>query len=151
MNTKTLILIAISGFALVAIDRFFGATIPAGTTIVVQTLQNISSQDRAGRTFKAKLDQNLIVNGKVVLPAGTQFSGKIETSPTDPRRSRPLTVNLTAVLTKSQATPLKTEGAFTIEHKGWTTARRGIAVSGGGFVAPAGMTLQFRLAQPLNF
>jgi hypothetical protein len=150
MNMKALILVLVSGATLLAIDNSAGDTVPAGTTIVVRTLQNISSQDRAGRTFKAKLDQNLIVNGKVALPAGTQFSGKVETSPTDPRKSRPLTVNLTAVLLGDRTTPVKTAGAFTIEQKGWTTARRGIAVSAGGFIAPAGTKLQFRLAQPLN-
>jgi hypothetical protein len=151
MNIKTsLILVLISAFTLISIDRFFGATIPASTTLMVRTLNAISSQDRAGKTFTAQLEQNVVVDGKVVLPAGTKFAGKVETSPTDPRKSRPLTVNLTAVLLGDRTTPVKTAGAFTIQQKGWTTARRGIAVSAGGFIAPAGTKVQFRLAQPLN-
>jgi hypothetical protein len=66
---------------------------------MVRTLQTISSRDSQGKTFTAELGQNVVVNGKVALHAGTKLIGKIESSPTDPRRTRPFTVNLTGVVT----------------------------------------------------
>ena len=151
MKIRTLILIAIPAFPLLVADPSSAATIPVGTPVVVRTLNVISSQDRAGKTFTAELEHNVVVNGKVVLHAGTKFAGKVESSPTDPRRTRPLTVNLNSASMGDRTVPVKTTGAFKIEQKGWTTARRGIPVSAGGFIAPAGTKLQFRLAQPLSF
>lgn len=120
-----------------------------GEYLTVKTQQTISSQDRARKTFTAQLEHDVVVNGKVY-EAGTRFAGKVESSPTDPRRTRPLTVNLTGISVGDRTALIKTTGAFTIQEKGWTTARRGIAVSRGGFVAPAGTRLQFRLAQPVT-
>jgi serine acetyltransferase len=93
MTKKTFILIAIASCAWIA--ACFGATIPAGTTLVVQTIDAISSRAVVGRTFTARLDQDVAVNGKVVLRAGTKVLGKIEASRANPRNSKPLTVNLT--------------------------------------------------------
>src|SRR6267143_1710757 len=56
------------------------ATVPAGTTLVVRTLNAIHSDDRTGTSFKAKLDQNIMVQGRLVLAAGTILSGRVETS-----------------------------------------------------------------------
>jgi hypothetical protein len=150
MNIKAPLLFTLAAVTFLAVHSSLAATIPAGATLTVRTLQTISSRDSQGKTFTAELDHNVVVNGKVALRAGTKFAGKIESSPTDPRRTRPLTVNLTGVVTGDRTVPIKTTGAFTIQQQGWTTARRGIAVSGGGYLAAAGAKLQFRLAQPLN-
>src|SRR5437868_2834927 len=53
------------------------ATIPAGTTLNVSTASSISSQDAVGRTFAAKLDQDVAVKGTVLLKAGTKAFGKL--------------------------------------------------------------------------
>src|SRR6185437_6247929 len=45
------------------------ATIPAGTVLNVKTASSISSQDPAGRTFAAQLDQDVAVKGQVLLKA----------------------------------------------------------------------------------
>jgi hypothetical protein len=58
----------------------FGATIPAGSFLVVRTLQAISSIDAPGTRFPAQLDKDVVVNGKVVLPVGTKVSGRVATS-----------------------------------------------------------------------
>src|SRR5262245_17410405 len=68
MTKKTFILIVIGSCAWIATS--FAATVPAGTTVVVRTLNTIQSTDRVGRTFTAQLDQDVAVNGKVVLRAG---------------------------------------------------------------------------------
>jgi len=56
------------------------ATVPAGTPIIVRTAGAISSHATPGRTFTAKLDQDIAINGTVALRAGTQFSGIIHES-----------------------------------------------------------------------
>jgi hypothetical protein len=53
------------------------ATIPAGTTIVVTTVDSLSSHERPGRTFEAKLAGDLKAGGKAVVPvAGREWHGE---------------------------------------------------------------------------
>ena len=148
MTKKTFILIAIASCAWTVSS--FAATIPAGTTLVVQTLNTIHSSDRVGRTFTAQLDQDVVVNGKVVLQAGTKFHGKIEASQANPRNSQPLTLNLTDVSVNGRTIPIKTVSGFQLENiaKGGRAKARGISV--GPFLAPHGTQMQFRLARPLS-
>src|SRR6476661_4257926 len=73
------------------------ATIPAGTTLAVQTVSSISSQDPVGRSFAAQLAQDVAVKGTVLLRAGTKMFGKIKSSRANPRKSEPLTLELTAI------------------------------------------------------
>jgi hypothetical protein len=148
MTKKTFILIAIASCAWIATS--LSATIPAGTTLVVRTLNTIYSTDRVGRTFSAQLSQDVAVNGKAVLRAGTKFHGKIEASQANPRNSQPLTLNLTGVSVNGRTIPVKTVSGFQLENiaKGGRARARGISV--GPFVAPHGTKLEFRLAQPLN-
>ena len=148
VTKKTFILIAIVSCAWIASS--FAATIPAGTTLVVRTLDTIHSNDRVGRTFTAQLDQDVAVNGKAVLRAGTKVLGRIEASQANPRNSRPLTLNLTGVSVNGRTIPIKTVSGFQLENKvkGGRAAGRGITV--GPFVAPHGTKMGFRLAGPLN-
>jgi hypothetical protein len=75
-------------------------TIPAGTTLAVQTVSSVSSQDPVGRTFAAKLDQDIAVKGQVLLKSGTKAFGKIKSSRANPRKSEPLTLELTLISVK---------------------------------------------------
>jgi len=68
MTKKKFILVAIASCACIATS--FAAAVPAGTTLVVRTLNTIQSTDRVGRTFTAQLDQDVAVNGKLVLEPG---------------------------------------------------------------------------------
>src|ERR1700741_3611944 len=107
MTKKTLIFVAVASCAWISTS--FAATIPAGTTLVVLTLNTIHSNDRVGRTFTAQLNQDVAVNGKVVLRAGTKFHGKIESSQAIPRQSTaPLVLNLTDVVANGRTIPIKT-------------------------------------------
>jgi len=148
MTKKTSVLIAIASCVWIASS--FAATIPAGTTLVVRTLNTIHSNDRVGRTFTAQLDQGVVVNGKVVLQAGTKFHGKIEASQANPRNSQPLTLNLTDVSVNGRTIPIKAVSGFQLENiaKGGRAKARGISV--GPFVAPHGAKMEFRLARPLS-
>jgi hypothetical protein len=148
MTKKTFVLIAIASCVWIATS--FAATIPAGTALIVRTLNTIHSNDRVGRTFTAQLDQDVVVNGKVVLQAGTKFHGKIEASQANPRNSQPLTLNLTDVSVNGRTIPIKTVSGFQLENiaKGGRAKARGISV--GPFVAPHGTKMEFRLARPVN-
>jgi hypothetical protein len=65
-----------------------GVEVPAGTQIVVRLIDPVDSdRDRLGQSYRASLDQPLVVNGQTVIPRGAeaiaklieaQHSGKIE-------------------------------------------------------------------------
>lgn len=84
------------------------ATVPAGTTIPVTTVSLITSQDAVGSTFEAKIAQNVSVKGNVLLRAGTKAFGKVSASRRNPRRSQPLSVELTFVEVNGRRVPVKT-------------------------------------------
>src|SRR5881409_3914686 len=104
---KLITLIAIT-CACVAASSLNAATIPAGTTFNVSTASSISSQDPVGRTFAAQLDKDVAVNGKVLLKAGTKAFGKIKSSRANPRKSEPLTLELTSISVNGRNVPVKT-------------------------------------------
>ena len=149
MNKSKLTLIAISSCGWLGIQFASAATIPAGTTMVVRTRQVISSQDVPGTPFPAQLEKNVVVSGKVVLPAGTKVSGKIETSKRTHHSSERLTVNITELLVDGRTLPVKTTGAVQLEHENFKT-RRGISVSRDSYHVAAGRRMEFRLAHALN-
>src|SRR5205809_3100811 len=114
MTKKIFIVTAIASCAWIATS--FAATIPAGATLVVRTLNTIQSTDRVGRTFTAQLDQDVAVNWKLVLRAGTKFDGKIESSHANPFRSGPLVPNLTDISINGRIIPIKTVSGFQVQN-----------------------------------
>jgi hypothetical protein len=52
-------------------------TIPAGTTLVVETVSEVSTKMSAGAKFETRLKKDLYVDGHVVTPAGTALYGVI--------------------------------------------------------------------------
>jgi len=148
MTKKTVIVTAIASCAWVASS--FAATIPAGTTLVVRTLNTIQSTDRVGRTFNAQLDQDVAVNGRVVLRAGTRFNGRIDSSQANPFRSGPLVLNLTGVSVNGRTIPIKTVSGFQVQTLAMRGAARSRGITVGPFVAPHGLRMQFQLAQPVR-
>lgn len=142
--------LAILAFALSA-PHLLAVTIPAGTTLIVRTQNSISSQDRVGTKFTAQLDQDIAVNGTVLLRAGTKVFGRVESSRAGSgTQSRPLTLNLTAISSHGREVPVVTAHAFDPESS-VRKNRRGVAISTSRFVFPHGSRMQFRLAKPLNF
>src|SRR6266404_1735590 len=94
--------------ACVAASSLNAATIPAGTTVNVSTASSISSQDPVGRTFAAQLDQNVAIKGTVLLKAGTKAFGKIKSSRANPRKSEPLTLELTSISVNGRNVAVRT-------------------------------------------
>jgi hypothetical protein len=142
MTKKTFILIAMASCAWVAAS--LAATIPAGTTLVVQTIDPISSRAIVGKIFNARLDQNITVNGKVVLRAGTKVLVKVEASRANPRKSKPLSVSLTGLSIDGRTVPIKTVSGVREERGAF------YGVSAGTTLVQPGTKMQFRLAGPLN-
>ena len=124
-----------------------GATIPAGTILTVYTLQTVSSIDMPGTPVPAQLVQPVAVNRKVVLPAGTYFSGKIITSRRLISTSDRLTVNLIGVRLGGRDIPITTTGPRLLANN--FRASSDVKVSLAWDTIAAGKRLQFQLAQPL--
>ena len=124
-----------------------GATIPAGTILTVYTLQTVSSIDMPGTTVPAQLVEPVAVNEKVVLPAGTYFSGKIITSRRLISTSDRLTVNLTGVRLGGRDIPITTTGPRLLANN--FRASSDVKVSLAWDTIAAGKRLQFQLARPL--
>lgn len=146
--TKKTFIIAVASCAWTV--TAFAATVPAGTTLVVRTLNSVQSTDRVGRTFTAQLDQDVVVNGKVVLRAGTKFDGKIESSQANPFRSGALILNLTDVSVNGRTIPIKTVSGFEVQNLAMRAGARARGITVGPFVAPRGLRMEFRLAQPVK-
>ena len=144
---KLLIFILICGSAATAP----AATITSGTTLVVRTTHSISSHQRVGRTVGFELDQDVLINGKVVLRAGTPASGVVETAVGDLRRSDELTVNLTSLSINGKTVPVKTTGAAEPQLPGTHRTRSGASVYVRGYNFPHNTKMAFRLTQPLHF
>src|SRR5437762_1211830 len=126
------------------------ATIPAGTTLAVQTVSSISSQDPVGRNFAAQIDQDVAVKGTVVLKVGTKAFGKIKSSRANPRKSEPLTLELTSISMGGRNIPVKTNSV----QPGSPTrtaqqARHGFTA--GTLTVTPGTKMQFQLLHAVSF
>ena len=122
------------------------ATIPAGTRLAVQTVSSISSNDPVGRTFAAKIDQDVAVKGNVLLKAGTKMFGKIKTSRANPRKSEPLTLELTSVSVNGRNVAVKTNSVQPGSSP--RTARQAhYGHTAGTVLVSPGTKMQFQLIQ----
>jgi hypothetical protein len=124
-----------------------GGTIPAGTHLVVKTTEPVGSTDAAGTRFAAKLVEDVVVNGRVVLPAGTKCTGQIATSQRLMASKDRLTVDLKDVAVGGHSVPVKTTGAVPLESY---TSPRGVSLSRGGYQVAAGRILHFQLGHSIK-
>ena len=125
------------------------ATIPAGTTITVTTVSLVTSQDVVGRSFEAKLAQDVSVKGNKVVRAGTTVFGKIASSRANPRRSAALSVELASIEVNGRRIPLKTSSVE--PHGPPQTARQAhYGHTAGTTVVNPGTRMQFQLVQPVT-
>ena len=130
-----------------AVPCLNAATIPAGTTLTVSTVDLVTSQSVVGRSFAAKLAQDVSVKGNVVLKAGTKVFGKIASSRANPRKSGPLSVELASVSVNGRNVPVKTNSVE--PHGPPQTARQAhYGHTAGTTVVNPGTRMQFQLLQP---
>jgi hypothetical protein len=146
---KLINLIAIT-CACVAASSLNGATIPAGTTLNVSTASSISSQDPAGRSFAAKIDQDVGGKGTVLLKAGTNAFGKIKSSRANPRKSEPLTLELTSISVNGRNVAVKTN-EFQPGSPTRTARQAQYGHTAGTLVITPGTKMQFQLVQAATF
>jgi hypothetical protein len=127
-------------------------TIPAGTRISVRTIDSIDcTKNRVGYRFQASLEQPISVEGRIVVPKGTDVYGRVEESKetgTFTGRSE-LKLELTGIVVSGQTVPLVTgEYELSGKSKGESTAKRTVggaaiggiigAIAGGGKGAAIG-------------
>jgi hypothetical protein len=125
-------------------------TIPAGTTLSVSTASSISSQDPVGRTFAAQLDRDVAVKGNVLLKAGTKAFGKIKSSRANPRKSEPLTLELTSISVNGRNVAVKTHSVQP-GNPPRTGRQARYGHTAGTLTVTPGTKMQFQLAQAATF
>jgi hypothetical protein len=126
------------------------ATIPAGTTLTVSTVSLVTSQSVVGRSFEAKLAQDVSVKGTSPLKAGTKVFGKIASSRANPRKSGPLSLELASIEVNGRRIDVKTNSVE--PHGPPQTARQAqYGHTAGTTVVNPGTRLQFQLLQPVTF
>jgi hypothetical protein len=145
---KLITLIAIT-CACVAGSSLNAATIPAGTTLTVNTVSLVTSQDAVGSSFEAKLAQDVSVKGNVLLRAGTKVFGKIRSSRRNPRRSGPLTVELTSVSVNGRNVAVKTN-SFQPGSSPRTARQAQYGHTAGTLTVTPGTKMQFQLTQAVT-
>ena len=132
----------------VAVIPAWSATVPAGTALVARTTDVISTHERMGVTFKAALEQDVVIGGKTLLPAGTPVVGVVESSLRPPASKGAVIVNLKSVSLNGRNVPVQTTGAYRFPPLFKT--KGGVGVSGRENNYPRQVRISFRLAQPLN-
>ena len=95
-------------------------TVPAGTRILIRTIDAIdSSKQKTGFRFSASLETNLVAGNVVVAPRGTTVYGRLASASSAGRMkgSADLVLELTDILIKGTAHPLLTS-TYEIKGKG---------------------------------
>ena len=147
MTRKLLLLLAI--VTVYPVANSFAATIPAGTTLTVTTVSLITSKDVVGRSFEAKIAQDVSIKGNVLLKAGTKAFGKIKSSRYNPRKNEPLTVELTSVSVNGRNVAIKTNSVEPSSPVRTAQQARYGHTAGTLTVTP-GTKMQFQLLQPVT-
>lgn len=135
--------------ACVVVSSLNAAALPAGTTITVSAVSSFSSKTPPGRSFEGKLAQDVSVNGRVVLKAGTKAFGKVASSRHNPRRNEPLTVELTSISANGRNVPVKTN-AFQPGHPAMTGRQARHGYTAGTLLITPGTLMQFQLLQSVT-
>jgi hypothetical protein len=146
MKNKTIVLLTIC--LAISIQSVYAATIPAGTTLFIQTNETIASSDPVGKKFAAQLYRDVVANGKLLLRAGTGVVGRVDSS--RGLGFTPVILNVTKLTIGQRLVPITTVEGFQADDTRFKT-RRGISVGRGGFFQlPTGTRMQFRLAKPVD-
>jgi len=125
------------------------ATLPAGTTLTVSSVSPFSSKTVVGRTFEAKLAQDVAVKGHVLLKAGSKVFGKVASSRYNPRKNDPLTVELISVSVNGRKVPVKTN-TFQPGSPPRTGRQAQYGHTAGTLMITPGTLMQFQLLQPVT-
>ena len=148
MESRT-VLVMILTWACCVASSLSAATLPAGTTLDVRTVSVISSRNPVGRSFAAQIDQDVVVKGEVLLKARTELFGKIKSSRANPRKSEPLSLELTSISVNGRNVAIKTNRVQPGSPP--RTARQArYGHTAGTLVVNPGTKLQFQLLQAVT-
>jgi hypothetical protein len=121
-------------------------TVPAGTSMMIKTGEQVSSDDKPGRRFSATLQANLLSGDETVANAGSQVYGQVVSSGEVGRgivaQHSDLVLTLTDINIDGTMYPIIT-GSFSEKSTSVILKRRSVVV-------PAGSILEFKLTQPLT-
>ncbi len=107
------------------------ATFPAGTTLSVRMEEAVDTdRNRVGDTFRASLDEPLSVDGRMVVPRGTEIKGRVAYAKESGRVSgqSELILELTELTVNGRTYPLSTSD---YNQVGASRGRRTAATVGG--------------------
>lgn len=108
-----------------------GVEIPAGTTLTVRMIDPVDSKmDRIGQTYRASLDEPIMVNGDVIVPRNVDVLAKLVDDKQAGRVSGKtvLTLDLESITVDGRVIPVATEE---VTRSGSSqTKRTGIAAGG---------------------
>lgn len=116
-------------------------TVPAGTRFLVRMIDSVdSSKNKVGYRFRASLEANMTVNGKVVAPKGTLVYGRLAQAESAGRMKgkSALTLELTDISIRNTLYPLLTSD-YQVSGKGsgGKTAKRTLGGAGLGTIIGA--------------
>ena len=109
-------------------------TVPAGMTITVRMLDGVDSAvNYTGETFRATVEEPLMVDGKTLIPKGAEAIGRLVTVERAGRfQGRPaLTMELTALNFEGQSVAVQTSAH---QETGQSQTKRTMILAGGGAV-----------------
>jgi hypothetical protein len=153
MNTlKSSLILAVAAVLTLAVLPASGATVPAGTLLLVKTTKNIYARDHSGKRISGVLARSIVVGGKTVVPVGADVTGIVK-SPylSVGSTTRPLTLRLTQISHHGRAVTIRSDDVEAENNSPWTAGPRRIQVTGGGaFLLPPGTLLQFHLKHPVE-
>jgi len=125
----------------VAASAAGATTLPAGTSLLVRTVDPVSSKDSPGKRFTTTLESDLAVNGVVAARAGTKIYGRVQTAQQAGRFAGQsvLDLRLTEMAVGPNLVPLLTSGYTDAGARSVGKAARGAAAGAAiGAIADGG-------------
>jgi hypothetical protein len=111
-----------------------GFEIPAGTSLTVRMIDGVDSRggDRIGQTFRASLDEPIMVNGDVIVPRNADIVAKLVDDQQSGRATgrTVLTLDLESITIDGRVIPIATESVT--RASGSRTKQTGMAAAGVG-------------------
>jgi hypothetical protein len=111
----------------------YDGPIPQGTPVQIRMIDALSSANaKPGQTFRASLDQPIVVNGRTLYPKGADVTGRVIRAHSSGRLSDPGELEL--VLTQINGNPVTSEP---LKMKGESHTKSNVTKIGGGAAAGA--------------
>ncbi len=110
----------------------YGGAIPAGTALQIRMIDSLTSATaRPGQSFRATLEQSVVVNGRTLYPRGADVTGRVINAKSSGRLSAPgeLELALTTIFVNGTSYPIAVEP---IRMKGESHTKSNVTTIGGG-------------------